>query len=558
MGNNFSVLNTALRGLQAQKKSMDTVGHNISNANTEGYSRQRAELKTTEPYTAPGMTKPSGAGQVGTGVKVDEINRIRDRFVDGQIWDKKQEQGHWDKRYEGLNRIEKIFNEPSEENLSANLSKFWEALEDLSNDPADSAIRTTVREQGQTLVDTINSLYDQLDDYKRSLNDDVATNVDEINSLTDRIADLNERIVHIKGSGQNPNDLMDERDKLFEELNELVNVRGREDKRGNLNISLSGTGLVNGDSANELKVEEGDIDHEDKVVFKETGDEAEISGGKLSGLMDIRDEELSAEKDSEGYIAQLNKMAETLKEEFNAVHREGYDLNGEDGEDFFHVHSGSDNPAAHIELAEGIKEDTNKIAAGRLEGDYSLDSDIMTAVVTDRDEVKKGEEYTVDVDDSNNEYKITDSDDDVVAKDDFDGTSDDPETKTVDGVEFTIKDFGTTTADMTPAPDNGENALELADVIKNDKIFNDGKSTMDDHYESMISTVGVDGRRADQMVDNTESVLKQLENQRESTSGVSLDEEMSNMIKNQQAYNASAKVISNTDEMLDSLMSIIR
>src|SRR5690554_6525217 len=173
MANYFNTINTALRALQAQQKSLDVTGHNIANANTEGYSRQRAIHSATDPYTVPGFGMPAGAGQVGTGVEIAEIARIRDKFIDGQINEEKQSLGYWEKMYEGLHRIKLIFNEPSDSSLSFAMTKFWESLQELSNNPEDPAVRESVKQTAQTMIDTFHNLNDQLADYKRSLNADV-------------------------------------------------------------------------------------------------------------------------------------------------------------------------------------------------------------------------------------------------------------------------------------------------------------------------------------------------------------------------------------------------
>jgi flagellar hook-associated protein 1 FlgK len=563
VSNLFNTINIGLKSLQAQKKSLNTVSHNIANANTEGYSRQRAIQKTTDPYTVPGMTMPEGAGQVGTGVEVAEIERVRNSFIDGQINSKKQDQGFWQKKSEGLHRIELIFNEPSDKSLASNIDKFWSSLEELSNNPEDKAVRTTVKERALTLVDNFHSMHKQLSDYKRSLNGDVKTTVNEINSDAQRIADLNAQIAHIKGAGKNPNDLMDKRDLLFEKLNKKVNVQGHNDKRGNLNVSLGGVGLVKNDSLHKLKTEPTAEDYEDKVVFEETRNEANISGGSLKGLIDLRDEELSSDKDGDGYIARLNELANTFKKEFNDIHQDGYTLNGASGGDFFvddRTTAQEKGAAMHLQVAKDIKSNINNIAAGRFYGDYSNDSSVMTAEVTDIDSIDIGANYKVDVDETAGTYTIEDTATGTLIADGepYTGSGQIVDETTSIGLEFTLNGNGTASAEMDPAPGNGYNAMEMADVLKTDNLFNDKSSTMLDQYKSMVSTVGVEGQRANQMVGNNEVLIGQLENQRKSISGVSLDEEMGNMVKYQQAYNAAAKLISNANRMMDSLMGILR
>lgn len=490
MANYFNTINTALRALQAQQKSLDVTGHNIANANTEGYSRQRAIHTATDPYTVPGFGMPAGAGQVGTGVEIAEISRIRDKFMDGQINEEKQALGYWEKMYEGIHRIELIFNEPSDSSLSYAMTKFWEALQELSNSPEDPAVRESVKQTAQTMIDTFHNFHDQLMDYKRSLNEDVNTIVDEINSIARRIADLNEQIVDVKGTGKNPNDLLDRRDLLFEQLNYLVNVQGYEDSQGNLHISLGGTRLVSGKKVNELAIKENPDEtrrFEDIIYFTNTKSNALIEGGELKAILDLRGGYRNEYGDDTGeigrYLARLDELARGLVERFNAVHRGGYDLDGNDGGDFF-APTGP----------EGVAVDAHNI---------SLSAEILA-----QDGVNK-----------------------IAAGLSTDG----------------IRNMG-----------NGDNAILLAEVVNGEKIFNNGTATMFDFYKSMISTMGIDGQRADRMVNNQTVLVDQLENQRTSISGVSLDEEMANLIRFQQAYNAAARIITTTQYILDSLMGIIR
>jgi len=629
LSNLFNTINIGLKGLQAQKKSLDTTSHNISNANTEGYSRQRAVHSTTDPYTVPGVGMPEGAGQVGTGVEIEEINRIKDQFLEGQIWEKKQSQSYWNKRSDGISRIENILNEPSDNNLSAGFDRFWQSLQDLSNNPEDSAVRSTVKERANTLIDAFHSIEDQLSAYKRSLNGDVNTTVNEINSLGKRIADLNEQIAHIKGAGKNPNDLMDTRDKLIEELNQKVNVRTREDDRGNINISIGGMGFVTGDKSNDLTVEDNpdsDYKNEDIIKFEELDEKADIKSGELAALMDLRG------RDGKGIIAdkkaELDSIAKTFANEFNKVHKAGFDLNKNPGEEFF-VSDAGDISASSINLNSVIDNDISKIAAGAPEfkadvvatidnGDVTGVNDTFTVegndlvnssgevVATTSDNGLTWEGNGQGVLDNSLEFSFNqkvDSGDIVIdntAADKIQGTAtftaNDLElgNYAIDSANNELEDSGgnviatdsnnngvyensdgevVLTLDNSPNTDlnlsigdtevgNGANALNLSDVIKSDDLdFNDDnkkEATVMGKYESVISSLGVQGQRASQMVENQDTLVNQLENKRQSISGVSIDEEMANMIKYQQAYSASAKVISNANRMMDSLMGILR
>ena len=206
---------------------------------------------------------------------------------------------------------------------------------------------------------------------------------------------------------------------------------------------------------------------EDKIYFNNFEHEADITNGKLRGLLDTRDETIDK------YLGDLNKLAEGLAERFNEVHRNGFDADGNAGQDFFEIVD-SENASGTIKLTDVVSNDTNMIAAG-----------------------------------------------------------------------------------TQPNPGNGENAMALSDVIKKEKVI-DGDVTVAGFYQSVIARLGVEGQRAEQMVSNQDVLVNQLQNQQDSIAGVSLDEEMANMIKFQQAYNAAAKIISNTNKVLDNLMQVVR
>lgn len=544
MSNYFNGINIGYKALQVQKKSLDITGHNIANANNEGYTRQRAIHNATTPHPMPGLYTPTGAGQMGTGVEISEIERIKDEFIESQIREESQEQGYWEKRSEGMNRIEMIFNEPSDSSLNSAIGNFWQSLQDLSNQPEDPATRATVRQRGMVLVDSFHTLYDQLNDYQRALNSDVESTVSNINSLTRRIADLNKQIVGIKGTGNVPNDLLDERDVLFTELNKKIDVQGKIDDRGNLHVSAGGISLVAGVEVQELTVQADTSSnkYQDKVVFKNSGEELDLRSGELAGIIYIRDTEL------ENYKNKLDNLAQGFLDRFNKVHSYGYDLNGNQGNNFFAIDENFIHAADGIDLSEDIKTDLDKIASGNY-------SDRPDVVVVENESALADTKYKIEVNNGNEkrfDYIIYDDDDNIL----YTGSVNEDEIIEKEGLKIHIQSTGTANISLYGNQGSGTNAIALADSIKKDQVV-DG-SSIADYYESVISIMGVDTQRANKMVNNQKALVSQLKNQQSSISGVSLDEEMANIIRYQQAYNAAAKIITNTDRLLETLMNSIR
>ena len=564
MSVNFNGINIGLRALQTQKKSLDITGHNIANANNEAYSRQRAVHSATTPYPVPGGNLPGGAGQVGTGVEISQIQRIRDDFIDNQVRLESQQSGKWNKLAEGLNRIELILNEPSDSGLAAALDDFWSSLQDLAVFPEDPAARSAVQQRGLALVNCFQSIHSQLTEYKRSLNNDVTSIADEINSYSTRIADLNRQIASIEATGNQANDLLDTRNHLFNELNEKAAVSGYTDQNNRLNISLGGVPLVSGIRTEELTISKGQLpDHlyEDTVIFATTGNQAQINSGELAGIIETRDQTIDTYRDF------LDKIAYGMAEKFNEVHRTGYNTQGEIGVDFFTVGE-QKNAAAQIELSAEIRESISNIAAGNFS-----DNPQSVRITALRDLTEAGYDFDPDL----YEYEIRVSSDPGAA--DFiyniqeitGGQVVNEMTATVNqGIGINTADFGfngefTFELQQTGeariflrgSPGSGANAVALADSLKDERVI-EGEASVMKSYEALISTLGVVGQRSGQMVKNQEALLTQLTNQQQSYSGVSLDEEMANIIKYQQAYNAAAQLISTTNQLLDSLLAIMR
>lgn len=472
----------------SQQTALTVTGHNIANANTTGYTRQVASLVTTQPYCTPSLTTAVGVGQLGTGVAAGAIDRIRDAFLDTQYRNENEAGGYWENIEETISQLEVIINEPSDSGIREVMDQFWEAWQDLVNNPENDSVRTVVAERGATLADTINHAYTQLVDLQEDLNATIDTKVDEINSIAEQISDLNKQILSITVSGQAPNDLMDRRDVLLDQLSRLININVNDDHDGMIAIQIGERTLVQGVNYTTLDTQ-ADSDGMKMIVWSDTQVKIRIQGGELKGLMDARGRtSLAADADSDyrglvpEMIDKLNKLAEAIVTETNAVHRQGFSLTNQtgtpDGTNFF------DEPADPTTVANWAE--YMKVC------DAILSNPENIAAATERTWSAAGEPTN----------------------------------------------FG-----------DGSNALALAN-LKNALII-DGTMTMDDYWRSLASTVGVQGQQATRMVENQENLVAELDNKRQSVSGVSLDEELTNMIKYQHAYNAAARFITAIDEQLE-------
>ncbi|MDI3281485.1 MAG: flagellar hook-associated protein FlgK, partial [Bacillota bacterium] len=203
MRTTFFGLETARRALFAQQRALDLTGHNIANANTPGYSRQVARLEATDPFTMPSFLRPGIPGQIGTGMEIAAIERMRDAFLEGQIRYESQALGRWEVRRDQLSQVELIVNEPSDTGVRGALDAFWKALQDLSKNPENGATRAVVVQKAVALTNVLNHTYLQLEQLRAAVDEAVAVKVDRIDTLATQIAELNDKIARARAVGDN-------------------------------------------------------------------------------------------------------------------------------------------------------------------------------------------------------------------------------------------------------------------------------------------------------------------------------------------------------------------
>lgn len=460
------------RALMAQQRALETTSHNVANANTKGYSRQEAVLATTTPYSYPGM----GAGQLGTGVEVQRMRRLRESFLDAQFRNESKALGRWEVRRDTLEKLEAILNEPGDDGLSKLMDRFFAAWQELAKNPEGEAARSVVRQEGIALAEAFNHLAGQLNDLSADLSTSVGVRVNEVNSLARQIRDLNAQIVKAESGNMAANDLRDRRDLLLDELAKVVPIQVEEDRYGAVSIVVRDHTLLSGQQVSELAFNPST----GKVTWP---DGAELTVGEhpygsLEGLLEARDGVV------EDYKAQLDELAGYIAQAVNAKHEAGAGLDGSTGVSFF---TGS--AAGSLKVSDEIMGDLRKIAAAQ-----------------------------------------------------------NPAGNSPPGT-------------VPPPPGDGSNALLIAQLKNGAWVDTDGDGTPEtnvifsDKYNSWVADLGVKGQEASRMVDNQELLTSQLDSRRQAVSGVSLDEEMTNMVRFQQAYNAAARVITAVDEMLDTLIS---
>lgn len=476
----FGSLETVRRALFAQQASISTTGHNIANANTEGYSRQRANLTATSPYPAPGWNSAGMTGQIGTGVEAGSIQRIRDSFIDMQVRHEGNKNGYWSAKSDALSKMENIMNEPTDEGLSKVVDQFWQSLQDLAANPENAGAKSVVRQRGAAVADTLNYLSNSLGTVQDNLKQQIDVTTDQVNSMADQINNINKQIADIEPNGFVANDLYDQRDLLVDKLSEIANIKvttvesggnASDVAAGKYTIELLDKGgnplatLVDGESltTNKLSVSFTDSQVGLSIAGKD------LSGknvfGKLQGLVD------SYTEDFPKMLGQLDDMAYTVGQAFNTIH------NSESGKgiDFFSGVDQLSGAANNIRISDEVESSIDNIAVGK-EGGPSGDHSI---------------------------------------------------------------------------------ALALADVISGNSLdFQNGsKGTFKSYLQGAIGDMGVEAQAANRLASNTLTLKETAENNRMSISGVSIDEEMTNLIKYQNSYGAAARMVSIISDMLNTVVN---
>ncbi len=330
MQSTFAGIEIGKRSLVAHTQGLTTIGHNLSNASVEGYSRQRVQLGAFDPIYVPGLNREATPGQIGQGVTVESVSRVHDQILEGRIISQANGRGYWEARDKYLLMVEQVYNEPKETSVRSNMDKFWEAWQDLSLRPEESASRQAVIERGRTLVGSIQNQYRGLKDVRDMLELEVTAGVDRINGILNNISDLNEQIVKVRAMGDNPNDLLDRRDLLTKELSGLMNISVDNRDPDEFTITTGGFHLIQGRVVSSLSAEPDPLNEGYSIVkWDKTGNEVNLIGGKLASFVELRDKDLRSE------IQNLDMMTINFVDLVNENHKAGFGLNGKTGLEFF-------------------------------------------------------------------------------------------------------------------------------------------------------------------------------------------------------------------------------
>ena len=618
MANSFAAIEIGKRSLMAHSTQINTAGHNISNADTEGYSRQRVQIKTFDPIYRPDLSREERAGQLGQGTSVESVTRLRDELLDQRIVAQTNQETYWTTREKYYTMIEQVYNEPDEISVRANMDKYWQSWQELSLYPESQAARQAVVTRGDTLAESIQQRYTALSGIGTLINGDIEATVRQINSIARQIGEINNEIVKVRAMGDNPNDLLDRRDLLVEKLGGLANITTDTRDNDEFMVHLNGNILVQGHIARQFDIEPmTDNNGYSRVIWADTGNTVQVTGGTLGALIELRDVDIRSE------VQSLNTMTMNFADLVNDVHRAGIGMNNVSGLDFFvqrpfvtSVSGSYDRDGdgvddhSYIFRFTGTNELNPQEKVG-LEGVMTLSGKSGTISVPYH-ATDTIEEVVARINDSDGEVKAyLDRENHLVLKATTAQSMENP-----DFVIRHVEDSGMFLASYSGIlqGSGAESAYDFAradavsalrggfavapvlnpsgyiavnDAIKGDVLSvaaayptNQGKSmigdgraaveiaairntsvmigkdrTFDDYFASSVTNVGLKGEQAEMNMLSQNAIMNDLRDLRDSISGVNIDEELAEIIKFQHGYNAAAKFVSVIDSLLDTVIN---
>ncbi len=561
----FSGLTIGMRALQAMQLAMETTGHNIANANTPGYSRQRVELVESLPDITPW-------GNRGTGVEVARIARVREEYLNVQLRNETKLLGQWEEIDKFLSRLELYFNEPSDEGFNQMLSKFWSRWEDLSLTPEEQTTRSNLYQQADVLATALNTLAQKIESLRSEADTAAKSYVQEINTLAMNIASLNEQIRFYEVGDAVANDLRDQRDELLRQLSELIEFSSEEQPDGTIIVSIGGHNLVDKVFYEQISYVYNSDGH--ILPIWETNHElVAVRAGKLRGVIDVRDANIPV------YMNRIDEIATTLIKQVNRLHTQGWSLSSfsrvvssytvsDSSEEISSEDSGLD---FYDEISDGsfvitvVDDDGNTVSENTVNITTGLGGTTTDDIIS-----TIGSDYTSGI---SHLKAYVDADGHLIIEAEsgygFFANQDTSGALLAYGINtfFSGTDASTISVNSTIAsnvkfisaarenlPGDGRNALAIAQ-LKDSQVMDNGSATIYDYYASTLGMLGVEKSESEGMKKGQEVLITHVKNGIEEVSGVSLDEEAMNLLRFQKTYALAARYLGTVSDMLDSLIN---
>lgn len=537
-------------GLFAQQRALHTISHNIANANTEGYSRQRVDMNATSPEKLAGTY-----GFIGTGVDVEAVKQIRNEFLDYSFRGESSKLGHYEVYDDALRNIEGIFKEPSDASFTKLMDQFYSSLHELNKNPESLTVRALVRQRSIALAEGIKTMSSSLKKMQKDINFELEVSVTDMNGYAKQIATLNKLIYNQELEGGKANDIRDQRNLIVDKMSKLTKLEYFEDTKGRFIVNINGHSVVNHFEYDSLEVtqrvtkkNEDDVDRIVDLNWK-SGASFRSYEGKIAAILDMRDNMTGSNKGIPYYVDKLNEFVDTLASEINNIHAGGFGLNKGTGINLYTYDNMTTAEYNNELLLRGLNKgpaiDVTQQVLTNVDNTVPTTDDIQAKnAVTIRENINKllqnNSEYTKkSVKYIDGKYYVTDrlkADVITISKD----------------VDLDLNKIAAADNSNT-VPGKGANALKMASSRHNVKLYDWGSP--DDFVKSLVSNLAVDKQEASRVADNQATIIKQLTVNKESYSGVSMDEEMSDMMRFQHAYNANAKVMTTFNDMIDVIIN---
>ena len=562
MQSTFSGLNTMVNGIYTQRLGLNTVGHNISNSNTEGYSRQTAHAAATpssEVYTL------AGASQVGNGSTVTSVIRARDIYADRQYWKENSTDGYYNGKANNYAKIESIFNDSDNSGVQDAMEKFYQAWQDCSTTASSDTSRQNVINAGQNFAQSLQIAAKQTKEQIDSLYDDISLSVVKMNRLMGQVVELNKNIAGIEATGAHANDLRDQRDLIVDQLTSMTDITVYESANGMYTLVSNGTTLVNGITKVDLEMSApknnttyslSDYD----IMIKQTGTVYTPGNGELKA-------QFEAVAEDKGYIDQVANMAAFMFTTLNDQHKAGYGIDGS-----------KDKPFGNADAKDNATTGLNFYG----ESDKIFEWDAKNGKLDVYNKKKDGTKDNASKESLSGMQilEILTVNSELTATDGHKKLATRSGERDTDGKLLYQAAAGGTTTDVTQAKKDangnplpvdvngtgdGSNAVWIAalfncerdktspEVNGTDRLI--GNGSLYSYYNTSMTTMGSDASNMNGRVKFQSGVMDQVENLRSSTNGVNWDEELSNMITFQQGYSACSRCLSAMDECLDKLIN---
>jgi flagellar hook-associated protein 1 FlgK len=550
---------TAKEALLANLTAINLTGANIANVNTPGYTRLRPVFESAGTTNVTSTLDQAG-------VKIAGVERIYDRFLEAKIVASASAVGNYAVQKDMLSYVEGILNETAGTGINDALSRFWNAWSSLSANPSGDTQRELVVSAAQNVAAVFSQRFEELQRYSEDANGYLAESVTTLNGYLSEMASLNHAVVQTQSAGGNTSSLCDTRNELLNKISGIIDVDYMEKPDGSLYLYQPATGkiMVDGEDARFLQVQRNSANQDlYDIAFQDDPSQVintRIGGGKLAALLAIRDGALPACMDA------LNQTALSLINSVNDRHTQGYDKNGNPGGVFFRPSAGAKSMAVDdrivadvsgIAASSGLYADGNNADSIAALRDRPMSASLGTLVLSNPASSASGV-----IDQAGDAYKST-----------IDGHAL-TLARGAGAADWTIADNGgyvrarILTADASSVTvdlnGNGTAAITLTlsgawsdgDTLAVTLTQKEGAATLEGYYNSFIARVGQSVVDAAQSLAAQNTLANQLSQRREALSGVSLDEEMMNLIKFQMAYNAAGRMTQAVSEIMDLLMSL--